>query len=63
MIGRVIVGQIRERLQARRERLRRRRLHFWLELMAACESHQLTDTDLYYWLAGKAMGCNAWRRK
>ena len=63
MIGRVIVGQIRERLHQRRERWRRRQLHFWLEMMAACERRQLTDCEVYYWFARKAMGCNAWRRK
>jgi hypothetical protein len=63
MIGRVIVGQIRERLHQRRERHRRRRLHFWLGLMAACERRQLTDCEAYQWFARKAMACNAGRRK
>jgi len=65
MIGRVRAGVHagRARVHAVREAWRRRRLFFWLGLMKACEDRQLTDCEGYYWIARRAMACNAWRRK
>jgi hypothetical protein len=57
-----MIGRVRARVRAGRESWRRRRLFFWLGMMAACERRQLTDCELYYWFARKAMACNAWRR-
>jgi len=45
-----------------RDRLRLKRLRFWLSLMAACERHNLTDCEIYYWFSRRASGCNAWRK-
>ncbi len=42
---------------------RRLRLRFWLRCMEACERRGRQETDLYYWLARRAMLCNPWRTK
>jgi hypothetical protein len=64
-----MIGQLRQRLQATRERChakreqwRKARLRFWLRRMAACEESGLTDCEIYYWYARRAMACNAWRK-
>lgn len=46
----------------RRDALRRLQLRFWLRLMEACERRGQHDSDLYYWLARRAMSCNPWRK-
>ena len=56
-----MIGRLRAKVHARREQWRKARLRFWLRLMADCEKRGLTDCEGYFWIARRAMGCNAWK--